>query len=157
MAVALFHQVLSFPRAGPLLISSGGWPAHCAIRAITRAPRLALGMSSSAETGYDIRTVMEDVVEGRAQLVDCREPHEWAEGHLVHAVSAPLSVLQQGILPGGIEPDEKVYVHCAAGVRVHAAAPMMRQLGCAAVVPLREGFASLLQLGMPLARSADRP
>lgn len=116
----------------------------------------AMRMSSSAETGYDIRAVMSDVLDGRAQLIDCREPHEWAAGHLVHAKPAPLSVLQQGMLPPGIEPSEKIYVHCAAGVRVHAAAPLMRQLGCEAVVPLQEGFASLLQLGMPLDRGAEQ-
>jgi rhodanese-related sulfurtransferase len=107
-------------------------------------------ISSSAGEGYCIREVMEDVVDGRAQLIDCRELHEWQAGHLVHAKLAPLSVLQQGILPDGIEPDEKIYLHCAAGVRVHAASPLLRQLGCQSVVPLREGFASLLQLGMPL-------
>lgn len=131
------------------------WSSVATMQGKRMAPMGAARMSSSAETGYDIRAVMADVVEGRAQLIDCREPHEWAAGHLVHAKAAPLSVLQQGVLPDGIEPSEKIYVHCAAGVRVHAAAPMMRQLGCEAVVPLQEGFASLLQLGMPLDTGAE--
>jgi rhodanese-related sulfurtransferase len=116
----------------------------------SRATSLRVAAPRMLSTGaYNIKDVMEDVKDGRAQLVDCREPHEWMAGHLLHAKLAPLSVLQQGILPDGIEPDEKIYLHCAAGVRVHHAAPLMRGLGCAGVVPLQEGFNTLLKLGMP--------
>ena len=127
------------------------------VGACGRAAAVRAGAPRMLSTGaYDIRDAMDDVKAGRAQLVDCREPHEWAAGHLLHAKLAPLSVLQQGILPDGIEPDEKkIYLYCAAGVRVHHAAPLMRGLGCAGVVPLQEGFNSLLKLGMPLDQSGQ--
>jgi len=45
----------------------------------------------------------------------------------------------------------KTYVHCAAGVRVHAAAPILEALGFERVIPLQEGFATLANLGFDLA------
>lgn len=109
-------------------------------------------LSFAPPPAYDIADVLDEVKAGEAQLIDVRERHEWAAGHLEDAHLAPLSELQQGILAAAVDQDAKLYVHCAAGVRVHAAAPLLRSLGCGEVIPLQEGFASLLQLGMPMAK-----
>ena len=66
-----------------------------------------------------LETMREELAAGEAQLFDVREPGEWAQGHLVEALTVPLSDLRDGIVP----PHEKTvltYVHCAAGVRVRA-------------------------------------
>jgi rhodanese-related sulfurtransferase len=39
-------------------------------------------------------------------------------------------------------------LHCAAGVRVHAAAPILESMGFKRVVPLQEGFGLLVHLGV---------
>ncbi|KAJ1634201.1 Rhodanese-like domain-containing protein [Pavlovales sp. CCMP2436] len=153
----IFHALAALPssRLGACRLS----PARLSPARLV--PLLARNLVHSAamrmSSSYNIRDVLDDVKEGKAQLIDCREPYEWEAGHLLLAKPAPLSVLQQGILPGDISPDEKIYIHCAAGVRVHAAAPLMRQLGCESVVPLQEGFASLLNLGLALDRGKPPP
>ena len=65
---------------------------------------------------------------------------------LASAELVPLSQLQEGNRP---KQDTSVltYVHCAAGVRVHYAAPILEAMGFERVVPLQEGFATLLSLG----------
>ena len=45
------------------------------------------------------------------------------------------------------------YFHCAAGIRVHPAADILRSMGFERVVPLQEGFAQLAQSGRFLLRS----
>ena len=39
------------------------------------------------------------------------------------------------------------YVHCAAGIRVHYAAPILEAMGFERVVPLQEGFGELAMIG----------
>lgn len=58
----------------------------------------------------------------------------------------PLSALQQGVKPD-FSTTTLTYVHCAAGIRVHYAAPILEQMGFERVVPLAEGYASLVNLG----------
>ena len=40
-----------------------------------------------------------------------------------------------------------MYLHCAAGVRVHRAAPLLEGMGFLDVVPLSEGFGELASIG----------
>jgi len=87
----------------------------------------------------------EAVAAGDALLLDVREPHEWAQGHFKSAINVPLSALQRGMCPPTVlsQLDRRLYLHCAAGVRVHSAAPVLHSLGCLDVVPLQEGFQEL--------------
>lgn len=86
----------------------------------------------------------------RAQLFDVREEDEAAAGKLAAAELVPLSQLQQGTPPPmPLSRDKLTYVHCAAGVRVHYAAPILQLMGFERVVPLQEGFATLRALGLP--------
>ena len=91
---------------------------------------------------------MKDELEaGSAQLLDVREFNEWQEGHLKQAVFAPLSELEAGDEPEGVDLDKKTYLHCRSGQRVHMAAPLLEDLGIDEVIPLDEGFAQLLDEG----------
>ena len=84
------------------------------------------------------------------QLFDVREPDEAASGKLRAAELVPLSELQQGMPPPTPIPRDKLtYVHCAAGIRVHYAAPILEAMGFERVVPLQEGFATLRSMGFP--------
>ena len=93
-----------------------------------------------------LETMKEELESGEAQLFDVREPNEAAAGMLRDAVLVPLSELQQGVKPDQ-DPTKLTYVHCAAGIRVHYAAPILEKLGFERVVPLQEGYASLLDYG----------
>ena len=96
----------------------------------------------------------EEIVSGEAHLFDVREPGEHAQGMLECAEPLPLSMLQGGFFAGSDALDKykskTVYLHCAAGIRVHPSAAALQELGFERVVPLQEGFASLYQLGFPL-------
>jgi len=50
------------------------------------------------------------------------------------------------------DPDKTklTYLHCAAGIRVHSAQPLLEAMGFERVVSLHEGFGALAQLGFPL-------
>lgn len=54
------------------------------------------------------------------------------------------------------DPDKTklTYLHCAAGIRVHSAAPLLEGMGFERVVPLQEGFGALASLGFPLKPTA---
>ena len=93
-----------------------------------------------------LETMKEELESGEAQLFDVREPQEWASGHLKLAKLVPLSELMEGEVPK-YDRTLLTYVHCAAGVRVHNAAPVLEAMGFERVVPLPEGFATLAGLG----------
>ena len=88
------------------------------------------------------------MLESHVQLFDVRGPGETAMGMLADAQPVPLSELQQGLKPP-FDNTKLTYVHCAAGIRVHYAAPILESMGFERVVPLQEGYAALLQLGFP--------
>ena len=90
----------------------------------------------------------EEIDAGAALLCDVREPGEWASAHLASAIHVPLSGLQSGRCPPEVlDATKRLYLHCAAGIRVHPANELLRGMGCDDVVPLDEGAGELYQLG----------
>ena len=90
------------------------------------------------------------VAEGRAVLVDVREPGEWKEGHVEGAISLPLSALKNGGDTSAVEhqlpKDKIVYTHCVMGVRALKAAKILEGLGYN-VRPLKAGYEDLVKAG----------
>ena len=124
--------------------------AACVARTIAfqaaRTSRRALGAARALPP--HLETVRADVAKGDALLLDVREPHEWAAAHFATATSAPLSALQQGACPKeALDATKRLYLHCAAGIRVHPAKACLEQLGCDDVVALQEGISELYELG----------
>ncbi|MGH7296800.1 MAG: FAD-dependent oxidoreductase [Polyangiaceae bacterium] len=62
-----------------------------------------------------------------AYLLDVREPHEFADGHLPGATSLPLSQLRRR--EAEVPRDREVWVYCAAGQRAYFAQRLLRQRG----------------------------
>ena len=124
--------------------------AACVARTIAfqaaRTSRRALGAARALPP--HLETVRADVTKGDALLLDVREPHEWAAAHFASATHAPLSALQQGACPKeALDATKRLYLHCAAGIRVHPAKACLEQLGCDDVVALQEGISELYELG----------
>lgn len=69
-------------------------------------------------------TIRQGVDDGSILLIDVREPHEYAAGHIPGAVTHPLSTFDTGALAALIAEDGRRPVFsCASGVRsVHAIA-----------------------------------
>ena len=129
------------------LASRGAASARPLVPALSRARTLCAGAVPLPPHLEDLK---EDLETGEAQLFDVREPNEMAAGMLADAQPVPLSALQQGMEPPAeIDRNKITYVHCAAGIRVHYAAPILEKLGFERVVPLQEGYATLLQYGFP--------
>ena len=60
-------------------------------------------------------------------LIDVREPHEWAEGHIAGARLVPLGTLA-GAIPG-LDPSREIVVYCRSGMRSANAARQLRAAG----------------------------
>ena len=132
-----------------LLVASRGFTARTALARPSISARTAVRtMCALPDHLVDMK---EELESGEAQLFDVREPEEWAAGHLTQAKLVPLSELLEGQVPQ-YERTTLTYVHCAAGVRVHRAAPTLEAMGFERVVPLSEGFATLASLGFEYER-----
>lgn len=94
-----------------------------------------------------LQIMTQELADGKAQLVDVREQYEWDEGHLKQAWLAPLSELQEGSVPQDLDPTKILYLHCRSGQRVYQAAPLLEELNFTNVVPLNEGFTTLVDEG----------
>ena len=70
-----------------------------------------------------LEQVKADVAAGAALLLDVREP------------------------PEALDASKCLYLHCAAGLRVHPAKACLKALGFDNVVSLREGIGELYELG----------
>ena len=94
-----------------------------------------------------VQQLKEELDAGTAQLLDVREPDEWAAGHLAQAILVPLSVLKENQRPETLDASKKTYLHCRSGRRVLTAKPLLNAMGFVDVVALNEGFDDLVKLG----------
>jgi rhodanese-related sulfurtransferase len=83
----------------------------------------------------DLEEVKQGLEDGSMLLVDVREPHEFAAGHIPNSVSHPLSTFDPAALPVG--EGRRIVFSCAAGVRSVRAIEFAQAAG----LDLREHFA----------------
>jgi rhodanese-related sulfurtransferase len=88
---------------------------------------------------------------GEILVVDVREPHEFAAGHIPGAISMPLSTFDPGELPD--VPGKRLVFSCAAGVRSMQAAMIARSEGVEVDAHYRGGFKDWIMAGEPVDRS----
>lgn len=81
----------------------------------------------------DIKT---GLAQGSILLVDVREPHEFAAGHIPGSVSLPLSAFDPSTLPAG----KRIVFSCAAGVRSLRAIELARAAGLNVQEHYKGGF-----------------
>lgn len=84
---------------------------------------------------------------GEAELIDVRQPDEWARGHIPGARHIVLE--QVSARAGEIERDRMVIFHCAGGNRSAMAADAFRQAGYDAY-NMSGGVRAWEQAGLPL-------
>jgi len=112
----------------------------------------------SEHTQDTLKTVMQNVAEKKAVLVDVREKDEWDQGHLRGSILFPSSSLRDldAAKAGEKLPDDKIlYTFCVAGIRSVAVGERLRELGYE-VRPLRPGYRELVEAGFERAPD-DRP
>jgi rhodanese-related sulfurtransferase len=94
----------------------------------------------------DRDAVKRGLAEGSLVLVDVREPHEFAAGHVPGSVSMPLSRFDPDALPEG-----RVVFSCAAGVRSLRAIEFAQAAGLDVNEHYRGGFKEWAMMGEPVA------
>ena len=106
-------------------------------------------MTQPTIVDLDREAVKRGLADGSIILVDVREPHEFATGHIPGSVSLPLSAFDPDAIPN--EPGKRVVFSCAAGVRSARVLEFVQDMG----LPLREhykgGFKDWAQAGEEIA------
>lgn len=86
----------------------------------------------------DLDEVKAGLADGSMLVVDVREPHEYAMGHIPGAVLLPLSQFDPALIPAGT--GKRVVFSCAAGVRSLKALAIAQAYGLDLVEHYRGGF-----------------
>ncbi|WP_217587184.1 FAD-dependent oxidoreductase [Lentibacillus saliphilus] len=83
-------------------------------------------------------TQVRELVENGAYIVDVREKHEYAQGHLKNAVNIPLSEIRDRL--DEIPKDQPVYLHCRTSQRSYNAVMALQHLGFENVTNISGSF-----------------
>ncbi|WP_294538245.1 rhodanese-like domain-containing protein [uncultured Rhodoblastus sp.] len=88
--------------------------------------------------------------EGACVLVDVREDHEWAGGHIPGAVHAPLSRFAEAA--DKLPKDKSLIFYCQGGVRSKRALDTAKEWGRNAEGHLGGGISAWRSLDLPVTR-----
>ena len=93
-------------------------------------------------------TMVRELVESNAFIVDVREPKEFEAGHLVNAVNIPLSQLRERM--NEIPKDKPVYVHCRSSQRSYNALCALKGKGYKNIVNIMGSFLGISLYEYPI-------
>lgn len=97
------------------------------------------GVPLAAAAAWDLETLASGLREGEVDLVDVREPDEWAAGHIAGSYHFPLSRLRDLDSLAIGHDGRTTAVSCAAGARAAFAASLLRRAGHHDVVRVANG------------------
>lgn len=92
---------------------------------------------------------------GRAQLIDIREPDEFARSHVPGALSQPLSGWEAAHLT--VDPDADVVFTCRSGMRTAGACDRLAARVTGGAYVLSGGLDGWTKAGFPVATDAKAP
>ncbi|KUL95763.1 sulfurtransferase [Bosea sp. WAO] len=98
----------------------------------------------------DIDDIKAGLAANSILIVDVREPHEFAAGHIPGSVSRPLSQFNPANLPN--EPGKRLVLSCAAGVRSLRAMEFAQSAGLDVDSHYIGGFKDWVMHGEPVER-----
>ena len=93
----------------------------------------------------EIEEVKAGLADGALLLIDVREPHEFAAGHIPGSVSLPLSQFDAALIPA--DTGKRIVFSCAAGVRSVHAITAAQNAGLALNEHYRGGFRDWMMAG----------
>jgi rhodanese-related sulfurtransferase len=102
---------------------------------------------SAGVVDLDIDDVKEGLAAGAITLVDVREPHEFAAGHIPGSISHPLSTFDPEELRGLLG---RIVFSCASGVRSVRAIEFAQGAGLDVNEHYRGGFKEWAIMGEPV-------
>jgi rhodanese-related sulfurtransferase len=97
----------------------------------------------------DVAETARQLASGEAQIVDVREPEEWAEGRIAGAVLISLGELPNRL--GELDPTRPAIAVCRSGQRSLWAAETLLANGFSEAASLRGGMIAWAQAGQPVA------
>lgn len=106
-------------------------------------------MSASKIEEFTPEQARAAMAEGRALVVDVREPHEYAAERIHGALLFPLSTFDPSALPE--DGTRKLIFHCGTGKRSGMAAQMCLDAGRSSASHVAGGIAAWKQAGLPTA------
>lgn len=139
-------------------VVAGAAAAAVAAAGYPLAGYLEGGMAAWIAAGYPVETAGEMTVgqlhdrlrRGDIALIDVREPHEWAAGHVAEARHVPLAALRREA--PALDPEREYALICATGARSGAACALLQQQGILRVHNVSGGMSEWVAAGLPLTR-----
>src|SRR5690349_5452929 len=89
----------------------------------------------------------ERIAKDDMQIVDVRRPGEYVNGHVPHALNAPLASLDKSVGPLDLQKDKLTAVICAGGYRSSAAASLLQQQGFSNLLNVAGGTGAWVNAG----------
>ena len=86
----------------------------------------------------------------RFLLVDVREDHEWAAGHLPQATHLGKGIIERDIEEKVPDPATEVVLYCGGGYRSALAADALQQMGYTNLISMDGGFRGWKEAGYPV-------
>ena len=83
-------------------------------------------------------------------LVDVREDHEWAKGHLPRATHLGKGIIERDIEQKIPDPAAEIVLYCGGGFRSALAADNLQKMGYTNVLSLAGGFREWQEAGLPV-------
>jgi rhodanese-related sulfurtransferase len=105
---------------------------------------------------YRVITPLEAVMlinQEDAVVVDVRQPHEWAKGHIVDAKLIPLEELEKHLEALKVWQAKPVIVTCQSGTHSAAACKKLISAGFAKVYLLKNGMTAWEEANLPVVKS----
>jgi hydroxyacylglutathione hydrolase len=116
------------------------------------------GIQSWREAGFPVDAIeqisvaqlKEQMANSNLQIVDVRRPAEYVNGHVPHALNAPLASLDKSLGPLPLEKDKLTAVICAGGYRSSAAASLLQKQGFSNLLNVSGGTGAWINAGYPV-------
>lgn len=113
---------------------------------------LAIAEKASEQVNHtDIGTVKRWQQEQRDFfLIDVREDHEWANGHLPDAIHLSKGIIERDIVARVIDFDHILVLYCGGGFRSSMAGDNLQKMGYRNVISLDGGYSAWKKAGYEL-------
>jgi rhodanese-related sulfurtransferase len=85
-------------------------------------------------------------------IVDVREDHEWAAGHLPGAIHLGKGIIERDIEKTIPDPSTEIVLYCGGGFRSALAADNLQKMGYTNVISMDGGFTGWKDAGNPVVK-----